>query len=80
LRIIKASSSRWVHQTFPDTLGGFAWQAGYGAFTVSSSQRETVRSYFVRQAEHHRTFSFQEEFVEFLRRHDLDYDDQYLWD
>ncbi len=80
LRIIKASSSRWVHDTFPDTLADFAWQTGYAAFTVSHSHREKVRDYLSRQAEHHRTQTFQEEFLAFLRRHEIEYDERYLWD
>ena len=80
LRIIKASSSRWVHETFPDTMSGFAWQAGYGAFAVSHSHREKVRTYLSRQAEHHRKVTFQEEFIAFLQRHGIAYDERYLWD
>jgi REP element-mobilizing transposase RayT len=71
LRIVEASSSRWAHETFPDTLSGFAWQAGYGAFAVSYSHREKVRDYLSRQAEHHRKVTFQEGFVEFLKRHGI---------
>jgi putative transposase len=79
LRHIKASSSKWIHDQYPQ-LGQFAWQAGYGAFAVSYSNLEAVASYIRGQAEHHRTTSFQEEFLAFLRRHDLAYDDRYLWD
>ena len=50
LRIVKTNSSRWVHETFPD-LSGFAWQVGYGAFSVSASHLETVRVYLSRQAD-----------------------------
>jgi REP element-mobilizing transposase RayT len=80
LRIIKAGSSRWVHEAFPDSLSGFAWQVGYGAFAVSYSHREKVRAYLSRQAEHHRRMTFQEEFLAFLRRHGIAYDERYLWD
>jgi REP element-mobilizing transposase RayT len=80
LRVIKAGSSRWVRETFPATLSGFAWQAGYGAFTVSHSHREKVRAYLSRQAEHHRTVTFQDEFLAFLRRHGIAYEERYLWD
>jgi hypothetical protein len=66
LRVIKANSSRWVHETFP-ALGGFAWQAGYGAFTVSYSHLPNVKAYLARHAEHHRTTTFQEEFLAFLK-------------
>ena len=79
LRIIKANSSRWVHETFP-TLSGFAWQAGYGAFAVSYSHLDRVKAYLPRQAQHHRRMTFQEEFLAFLQRHGISYDERYLWD
>jgi REP element-mobilizing transposase RayT len=79
LRHIKGSSSRWIHETIPD-LRGFAWQSGYAAFAVSYSQLEDVKHYIATQANHHRTVTFQEEFRAFLRRHDLAFDERYLWD
>jgi REP element-mobilizing transposase RayT len=79
LRIVKASSSRWVHDTFP-ALTGFAWQTGYGAFAVSYSHLDQVKAYLSRQAEHHRRITFQEEFLTFLQRHGFEYDERYLWD
>jgi hypothetical protein len=80
LRVIKASSSRRVRETYPSSLSGSAWQAGYGAFAVSHSHREKVRAYLSRQAEHYRKVTFQEEFLAFLRRHGITYDERYLWD
>ena len=56
----------------------FAWQEGYGAFTVSPSQRETVRHYIEQQAEHHRTRIFREEYLELLRRSGVEFDERYL--
>ncbi|MBX3423675.1 MAG: IS200/IS605 family transposase [Pirellulaceae bacterium] len=79
VRDIKSNSSGWIHQTFPE-LKSFAWQAGYAAFTVSYSSTDSVKSYIAHQAEHHRQRTFQEEFVEFLRRHGIDYDERYLWE
>ena len=70
VRTIKANTSGWIHETFANQ-GGFAWQNGYGAFSVSLSNIEAVKQYIANQAEHHRTKSFQEEYVEFLRRHGL---------
>ena len=78
LRQVKASSSRWIHQTFAH-LAGFAWQDGYGAFTVSHSNLTAVERYIAEQELHHRRVSFQEEFVEFLRRHEVAYDERYIW-
>src|SRR4051794_35810060 len=79
LREIKASSSRWIHEQFPG-MGHFAWQSGYGAFAVSYSNLATVDAYIRGQAEHHRTVSFQEEFIAFLKRHDMEFVERYLWD
>ncbi len=79
VRTIKANTSGWIHKTFANQ-GGFAWQNGYGAFSVSLSNIEAVKQYIANQAEHHRTKSFQEEYVEFLRRHGLEFDERYLWE
>ena len=78
LRQIKANSSGWIHQTFPD-LRDFAWQEGYGAFTVSVSQVTPVRSYIENQARHHRARTFQEEFLALLDAHEVEYDERYVW-
>ncbi len=74
---IKVGSSKWVHREIK--LASFAWQEGYGAFTVSESQLEAVRNYIANQEEHHFHKTFQEEYVEFLQKHGVEYDDQYLW-
>jgi len=70
LRNIKSASSRWVHEEIG--LKSFAWQEGYGAFTVSMSQLTTVRTYIENQEEHHRTKTFREEYLGFLERHGID--------
>ena len=74
---IKQTSSRWIH----DSIGikNFAWQPGYAAFTVSVSNCPAVKEYIAGQMEHHRTKSFQEEYVAFLQRHGVEYDERYLW-
>jgi REP element-mobilizing transposase RayT len=79
LRLVKTNSSKWVHETFPEHQA-FAWQAGYGAFTVSLSGLPEVKSYLARQAEHHRTRSFKEEFIAFLKKHEIEYDEKYVWE
>jgi REP element-mobilizing transposase RayT len=78
LRLVKANSSKWIHSAFPER--GFAWQAGYGAFSVSHSNIAQVKTYIARQPEHHRVVSFQDEFREFLRRHEIQWDERYVWD
>jgi len=79
VRDIKSNSSRWIHETVAD-LSGFAWQSGYGAFSVSRSNLDDVKRYIASQPEHHRIRSFQEEFLEFLKRHEMEYDERYIWD
>ena len=76
LRDLKRGSSEWVHGTIGDRT--FAWQEGYGAFTVSANVREGVRTYIARQEEHHRTRTFQEEYLEFLRRGGVEFDERYV--
>jgi REP element-mobilizing transposase RayT len=77
IRTVKSVSSGWVHEEIK--VSGFAWQEGYGAFTVSASQREAVRDYIARQEEHHRRRAFQEEYLELLQRSGVEYDKRYLW-
>lgn len=77
VRDLKAVSSRWVHEEIGKPA--FAWQEGYGAFTVSASQRAQVREYIARQEEHHRKRTFQEEYLELLERSGVDFDTRYLW-
>jgi putative transposase len=79
LRDIKANSSKWIHGEIADQTG-FAWQAGYGAFTASYSGVGAVRRYLAGQKEHHRGRTFQEEFLELLRRHEIEFDERYVWD
>jgi len=76
---VKKSSSRWI-KTRNGALSSFAWQAGYGAFTVSESNLEMVRKYNENQEEHHRRQSFQEEYRAFLERHEVAFDERYVWD
>ncbi len=79
VRAVKALSSKWIHETFPEHAA-FAWQAGYGVFGVSFSQRESVKGYVARQEKHHGTQSFQDEYRALLRRHEIEYDERYVWD
>jgi REP element-mobilizing transposase RayT len=79
LRELKAGSSGWVHDTFPDAHD-FWWQAGYGAFTVSHSNIDAVKAYIANQKEHHAEFSFQDELRRLLQKHGIEFDEKYLWD
>ena len=75
---LKGDSSKWIHETFPE-LRAFAWQEGYGAFTVSKSGLEAVVRYIQNQRAHHQKQDFQDEYLEFLRRHEVEYDERYVW-
>ena len=78
IREIKAGSSRWVHKTIPKSWD-FAWQEGYGSFTVSKSQTENVSRYIQNQEEHHKTITFEEEFIKFLEVHEIEYDPRFVF-
>ena len=78
LRMIKGPSSKWIHETFPD-LAKFSWQEGYGAFSIGVSQVDATSHYILTQEDHHRRVSFQEEYLAFLKRHNLPYDERYIW-
>ncbi len=79
LREIKTNSSRWTHETF-STQANFAWQTGYGIFSVSYSLISKVIKYIEDQEIHHRKMTFQEEYLKLLQRHGAQYDTRYIWD
>jgi REP element-mobilizing transposase RayT len=79
VRSIKANSSGWIHREFPE-LRKFAWQIGYGAFTVSQSQVARVQRYIANQQVHHQRVSFKDEFRALLDAHEIEYDERYIWD
>jgi REP element-mobilizing transposase RayT len=72
LQQIKARSSKWVHESFPQ-LADFAWQEVYGGFTVSKSAAPSVEAYIARQKEHHQRQDYQSESLELLRRHGVEF-------
>jgi putative transposase len=76
---LKTHLSKWVHDRWPER-SKFAWQTGYGAFSVSKSNADAVFGYIADQEEHHRKKTFQEEFVEYLKRHEIEYDERYIWE
>ena len=73
VQLIKGGSSKWIHDTFPHQKK-FAWQEGYGAFSVSVSQMPRTIAYINNQKEHHSKKTFEEEFLELLTRHGIEYD------
>jgi len=77
MRFVKANSSRWMKQRFGQP---FAWQKGFGAFSVSRSNVDAVARYIRNQEVHHRKFDFKTEFVSLLNKNDAEYDPDRLWD
>ena len=71
VQLIKSGSSKGVHENFPK-LKSFAWQEGYGAFSIGVSQRADTVKYIESQAEHHKRISSEEEFKKFLAVHGID--------
>jgi REP element-mobilizing transposase RayT len=78
VQLIKGGSSKWVHEEFPG-LKDFGWQDGYGAFSVSRSQFDKTAEYINDQKAHHRKRSFQEEFIELLDKHGIEYDARFVF-
>ena len=78
-QLLKGGSSKWVHDNLP-RLMAFAWQDGYGAFSIGKSQVEDTVDYIRSQTTHHRRVTFQEEFLAFLKKHEIEYDERYIWD
>ena len=76
---VKANSSRWIHESFA-RLRKFAWQEGYGAFSVSKSEEGKVVRYILNQENHHRKRTFKEELIGLLEKHGIAYDKRYIWD
>ena len=76
VNLLKSNSSSWMKAKVRD----FAWQRCYGAFTVSASNVAAVKRYVLTQAEHHKRWTFEEEFLLLLNKHNVDYDLKYVFD
>ena len=76
VQLLKGGSSKWMNDSFRIN---FRWQEAYGAFTVGVSQAQGTVAYIHSQAEHHKKRSFEEEFLLFLTKHNIDYDPKYVW-
>lgn len=76
---IKSASSHWLHET-EEGFADFAWQTGYAAFTVSSSQVAAVKKYIQHQQEHHHKQSFADELRALMNKHGIEFDEKYLLD
>jgi len=76
---LKTSSSKWV-KTQSQSLVGFSWQRGYGCFSVGPMHLEALIRYIERQEEHHKKWTFEEEYRRFLNKYGLEYNEAYVWD
>ena len=79
MRTVKARSSKWVHETYPN-LAAFAWQEGYSVFTVSKSQEVAVKKYIAGQVEHHTKEDFKSELLRIFRAHGVEFEEKYVFD
>ncbi len=79
LRDVKTASSKWVRNQFSEQRN-FGWQDGFGVFSVAVSTMPTVKAYIENQQQHHQGKSFETEFIEFLRKHQLEFDKKYVFD
>jgi len=77
MREIKRASSHWMHEAC--AVRDFAWQEGYGAFSIGRAQISATLSYIERQKEHHQRIDFQAEFIAFLKKHSIEFDPRYVW-
>jgi putative transposase len=76
---LKTSSTHWLKRQ-DKKYAGFAWQRGYGVFSISKSQLPALVKYIAEQEEHHKTQTFQDEFRTILKRYEVAYDETYVWD
>jgi putative transposase len=76
VQVLKACSSKWINDTAASK--DFAWQEGYGAFSVSASQTEGVIRYIADQAAHHAKRSYEDEFIDFLKKYGVEYDPKHV--
>lgn len=76
---IKKGSSKWV-KTKGNEYMDFAWQSGYGALSIGQSKFDVVRQYIQNQEEHHKKVSFQDEYLNFLKKYAIGFDEKYIWD
>jgi len=79
MQIVKSSSSKWINEE-NKTIGTFAWQRGYGAFSHARSQRDTIIRYIFNQEDHHKSKPFRKEYLEMLIRNDVVFDERYVFE
>lgn len=83
IKHIKKETSKWMKTkslNYGNILSEFSWQAGYGIFSVSASQKENVVNYIKGQKEHHFKMSFKDELIAFYKKNNIEYDERYIWE
>lgn len=78
MQLLKGNSSKWIHENFPDQRH-FGWQEGYGSFSVGIGDVPRTISYISNQEEHHRKRDFKAELISFLQKHEIEFDERYIW-
>jgi REP element-mobilizing transposase RayT len=78
MEVVKKDSSKWIKTQGP-SFADFYWQEGYGAFSIGQSGVAALKAYIANQGEHHRRMSFQEEFLNLLKKYQVVYDERYIW-
>ena len=79
IQVVKGGSSHWVHQTFPE-YRDFEWQKGYGAFSVSHFDLDRIIAYIKNQKKHHAVEDSKTEYIDLLNKHQIEYDEKYIWE
>jgi REP element-mobilizing transposase RayT len=79
MRMVKATSSKWINDN-NFVKGKFSWQEGYGAFSYSRSQRDSVIQYIIKQEEHHKKETFKEEYLGLLRKFEISFEEKYVFE
>ena len=79
VRVVKTNSSKWINEN-RFIAGKFSWQEGYGGFSYSRSQRNNVIQYIIKQEEHHKVRTFKEEYLDLLKRFEINFDEQYIFE
>jgi REP element-mobilizing transposase RayT len=79
MQLIKGGSSKWIHENFPEHQL-FEWQEGYGAFSIGVGDIDRTKLYIENQAEHHQRMDFKTEFMSFLDKNQIEYDERYVFD
>ena len=82
LKELKSSSSKWIKsqsQEYNSNLNEFSWQKGYAIFSVSASQIDVLKDYIINQQEHHKKISFKDEYILFLKKYNVEYNEEHLW-